>query len=307
MIYSPAQKKPLGSRYTPSSTGLVAQAMKSYPKAEVFTNTPMGLAPGQIAGYQTPKTAPTSLDAAKTNFQAPAPHGLPSVPGAAPRVPATTPPSNDYWADAQKAFQGVMADDEKSWQGQQQMLQQQMNQFMVQSDSMNARMGGSLAGGSAGLSGVALSQGMRAYNDAAQDYANRRRQTQLAWLDQQIEHGQRQEEHGWALNDPMTLAAIQQMIYQETGEVPSAEATKHMQAGGGLSETSEERGDYYADMFNSDQSWADGTTLDASQIQQIQQMYETWRATGDDAVLYEIEKMIEGAGGDFVRYSEQDK
>jgi hypothetical protein len=200
-----------------------------------------------------------------------------------------------------------MADDEKSWQGQQQMLQQQMNQFMVQSDSMNARMGGSLAGGSAGLSGVALSQGMRAYNDAAQDYANRRRQTQLAWLDQQIEHGQRQEEHGWALNDPMTLAAIQQMIYQETGEVPSAEATKHMQAGGGLSETSEERGDYYADMFNSDQSWADGTTLDASQIQQIQQMYETWRATGDDAVLYEIEKMIEGAGGDFVRYSEQDK
>jgi hypothetical protein len=308
MIYSPAQKKTLGSRdsaYTPGPGGLVSQ-MRS--NSNSGHTPPLPTSPRPVGPSAKGPGGWLGAGQFGQPNKAHDPAKLGQIPGMALPPEGTTPPAGppppDYWADAQAAFQGVMADDEKSWQGQQQMLQRQMDQYMVQSDSMNARMGGSLAGGSAGLAGAALGQGMRAYNDAAQDYANRRRQTQLAWLDQQIEHGQRQEEHGWALNDPMTLAALQQMIYQETGEVPSDAAMDHVQQGGGYGQASNKRSDYYAD-YMAHGVGNEMVSMTPADRQKVNELYALWQQTHDDQLLMQIEKLIESNGGDFVRYSEQ--
>lgn len=103
----------------------------------------------------------------------------------------------DFMAQIEAEYGGIMADDAKSWGNQQHTLQGEMAGFQRSADSMNARMGGGIGGGSAGLAGAALGQGMSAYNSAAMEYNNRRRATQMAWLDKKIAEGQRQQEHTW--------------------------------------------------------------------------------------------------------------
>lgn len=128
---------------------------------------------------------------------------------------------NDYWASASAEFDSLMDDDSKAWGEQQGTLQGEMAQFQRGAASQNARMGGSLGGGAAGLAGAALGQGMAAYNTAYLEHQNRRRATQLAWLDKTINQGQRLEEHSWLLNDGMGRAEIDRMIYEKYGEVPT--------------------------------------------------------------------------------------
>jgi hypothetical protein len=140
----------------------------------------------------------------------------------------------DYWTNAQSAFQGIMADDAQAWQDQQGALQGEMAEFMRRADSINARMGGGIGGGSAGLAGAAMGEGMKAYNAAAMEYGNRRRATQLAWLDQQIEHGQRQEERDWSEEDRDYASEEQLMqMYLEYGaDVPWEDFLQDMRAAG---------------------------------------------------------------------------
>lgn len=103
----------------------------------------------------------------------------------------------DFMAQIEAEYGGIMADDAKAWGSQQHTLQNEMAGFQRSADSTNARMGGGIGGGSAGLAGAALGQGMAAYNSAAMEYNNRRRATQLAWMDKKIAEGQRQQEHTW--------------------------------------------------------------------------------------------------------------
>jgi hypothetical protein len=58
----------------------------------------------------------------------------------------------------------------EQWDKQQGVLQGQMSGFQREADSLNARMGGSIAGGYSSLAGSGLNKGMNAFNDAAKDH-----------------------------------------------------------------------------------------------------------------------------------------
>lgn len=211
---------------------------------------------------------------------------------------------DDYWSQAQAEYEGIMADDEKSWQDQQGVLQGEMAGFQREADSINARMGGSIAGGYAGLAGAALGEGMRAYNNAAQDYANRRRATQLAWLDKKVDQGQRQEEHGWAMNDGMSQATLDQLLFEESGLVPGANTSEATSGGfsvggsnytGNMSEdaagqtvdpASEARVDYYTSAVN---DMPDGPAKD-----QAEYLLSLYAQYGDPEYIYQIQELADG-------------
>ena len=220
---------------------------------------------------------------------------------------------DDYWAQAQAEYEGIMADDEKSWQDQQGVLQGEMAGFQREADSINARMGGSIAGGYAGLAGSALGEGMRAYNNAAQDYANRRRATQLAWLDKKVDQGQRQEEHGWAMNDGMSRAAIEQALFDQSGVVPGGSGSLGGGTSGGFSvgddhytgdmlqdaagqkvdPASKKRVDYYTSAVD---DMPDGPAKE--QAEYLLSMYAQY---GDPEYIYQIQEL---ANGSFETYND---
>ena len=150
-------------------------------------------------------------------------------------TPTVSGVSSQNWFDkSTDAFNKLMEDDAAAWAGQQGTLQNQMDRFMVGADSMNARMGGSIAGGFAGLAGAALGQGMAQYNAAALDHSNRQRATQLAWLDKTIAEGQRQEERDWAVGDMAEDREMQLIQMVADGTLTEEQFMAIMDSGGDL-------------------------------------------------------------------------
>ncbi len=97
-------------------------------------------------------------------------------------------------------FYGNMAGQQAAdWQQQQGALQGQMAGFSRQADSLNARMGGSVAGGYAGLAGQGLNQGMEQFNKASMAYNQLRQATGRDQFNALQRNSERNQEHDWDL------------------------------------------------------------------------------------------------------------
>ncbi len=95
----------------------------------------------------------------------------------------------------EQLYQDQMSGLDKQWGQQQSTLQNEMAGFRRQADSLNARMGGSIAGGYAGLAGSALGQGMDSYNKAANDYQSKRMDTMRQWATRQQDISDRNKQY----------------------------------------------------------------------------------------------------------------
>jgi len=98
-------------------------------------------------------------------------------------------------------YKDLLAQDDAAWGEKQKGLQDQMGLFQRQAQNLNARTGGTIAGGYASMTGAALGKGMQAYNQGAQEHGDRRRQLMLAWLDKKMQGKNRAEERSWQLSD----------------------------------------------------------------------------------------------------------
>ncbi len=143
--------------------------------------------PGSITGFNPPPPPPV-FPGANT--------GVPTPPGS----PAPAGPNAQSGADNINAFyDSLMQQQEGDWQKQQGILQNQMGGFQREADSLNARMGGSIAGGYAGLAGSGLNRGMQEFNKASLAYNQLRQATGRDKFGALQRESERQEEHTWDL------------------------------------------------------------------------------------------------------------
>jgi hypothetical protein len=129
----------------------------------------------------------------------------------------------DAPTEIEKFYQDMLGQQDTAWQGQQQALQGEMAAFGREADSLNARMGGSIAGGYAGLAGSALGSGMKAYSEAANDYQQQRSDTMMKWMDQKLQDRNRAEDRTWTVEDRDTQNKIDMLGLQlQYGDQPGA-------------------------------------------------------------------------------------
>lgn len=144
----------------------------------------------QAGGGQMPVFSSAAVQSALANYKGN------QKSGAAPGAPAQ---DNNVMGDIDKMYQDLLGEDAKAWEDQQGKLQGQMAGFGREADILNARIGGgTIDGGYAALSGAALGKGMDAYNDAAQQHGDRRRNLMLSWMDKQIGEKRRLQEKQWS-------------------------------------------------------------------------------------------------------------
>lgn len=152
---------------------------------------------------------------------------------AGPTAPAAASPAADPMKDTNKLYQDLLGSQDTQWQNQQHALQGDMANFNRQADSLNARMGGSIAGGYAGLQGAALGQGMNAYNNAANTYQTNRQATMAKWMDAQLQQGSAQQQHDWSTEAQDKQSAQDMAMFIADHPGLSTEALNKLQAGTG--------------------------------------------------------------------------
>lgn len=179
--------------------------------------------------------APTGAVAQNQNVQAANPDGTQPP----PKTEADNAGNPAAVSSTDRLYQDQLSGADKMWQNQQHELQGQMAGFQRQADSLNARMGGSIAGGYAGLAGSALGQGMTAYNQATNDYQKQRNDIMMKWAErkQTVEDRDKQagdDNLGLALqyaDDPNALKLINE--HNKGGEqiaLPGDDLIKSRQA-----------------------------------------------------------------------------
>lgn len=112
-----------------------------------------------------------------------------------------TPDPTDLTGQIKDFYGNLTKQQDADWQQQQGLLKGQMAGFQREADSLNARMGGSIAGGYAGLAGSGLNQGMNAFNKAALAYNQLRQQTGQQAFNAMLNEQQTQRGRAWALTD----------------------------------------------------------------------------------------------------------
>lgn len=131
-------------------------------------------------------------------------------------------------------YDSLTKQQDADWDKQQGMLQGQMAGFQREADSLNARMGGSIAGGYAGLAGSGLTRGMDEFNKASLAYNQLRQATQRDQFNALTDERQRQEEHTWdeeARTEDREQQFIQMLI---DSDVPLDAVQAYTAGGGGM-------------------------------------------------------------------------
>jgi hypothetical protein len=161
-----------------------------------------------------------------------APHGQ-ARPGATTTLPAPPPVTTPTFGGApggaggpvnlDQTYNDVMASMDKSWQGQQQLLQGQMGALQRGAAVTNSRMGAGVGGGFAALQGAALGEGMNEMAKASLADNERRQALMMDFLGKRLDEQHRSEDRQNQLTDIANNQDFQSQLYSMMygGDTPS--------------------------------------------------------------------------------------
>lgn len=216
------------------------------------TSTPQATMPTPSAAN--PALAPQTITTSGT-VQAPGSFGMVNQATFKPTpTPTPTPltPGQQNIDNINSLHDKMAGRQEDLWKQNQGTLQGEMQGFKREADSLNARMGGSIAGGYAGLAGSAMGKGMDSYNRASLQHQAAMMGLEKDRFGQVLSEQHRGEERGWAKEDQEfnRTRDLERMIFESTGEIPSQQLVDSVAAGGGYNPPSKEYATHYTNQVN---------------------------------------------------------